>query len=149
MPCWGAAALLVVAGRRVSAPADPIEQVRWLYEAALVRFDYEAVAARLHPECEFRNPDHAIEPGVRHGPQEFCRVFENLNQMFEYEGAGIEEIRALDEKVVVTYRARGKSRASGIPIDQAFGHLWVFEGGKVKSLEWFATFEEALAAALP
>jgi len=126
-----------------------IEQVRWLYEAALVRFDYEGFAARLHPECEFRNPDHAIEPGVRRGPQEVCRVFEGLNEMFEYEGAGVEEIRALDDKVVVAYRARGKSRASGIPIDQAFGHLWVFEDGKVRILEWFSSFHEALEAASP
>ena len=48
--------------------------------------------------------------------------------------------------MVVGYRAIGMGRESGVPIDQRFGHVWKFEDGKVKSLEWFASFDEALAA---
>jgi ketosteroid isomerase-like protein len=113
---------------------------------AFERGDYDAIRRYLHDDCEFRNPEHAIEPGVRRGPEAFCRALENVNQMIDFTSE-FEEIRPVGDMVVVGYRAVGHGRESGVPIDQRFGHIWTFQDGKVKSVEWFSSFEEALAAA--
>jgi ketosteroid isomerase-like protein len=127
------------------AERDHVAIVRAIFDA-FQRGEYDSIMAELRDDCEFRNPDHAIEPGIRHGPAAFRRALENVNQILEFT-VEFEELRSMGDTVVVGYRALGKGRESGVPIDQRFGHVWKFEDGKVKSLEWFASFDEALAAA--
>jgi ketosteroid isomerase-like protein len=129
----------------VEAERDPVAVVRAIF-AAFESGEYGGIMAELHEECEFRNPEHAIEPGIRRGPVEFRRALENVNQILEFT-VEFEEMRRIGDTVVVGYRAIGKGRESGVPIDQRFGHVWKFEDGKVKSLEWFSSYHEALAAA--
>ena len=113
---------------------------------AFERGEYDGIVDDLHEQCEFRNPDYAIEPGIRRGRPAFIRALQNVNQIIEFK-IDLEEIRPIGDLVVVGYRAVGAGRESGVPIDQHFGHVWIFEDGKVKSLEWFRSFDEALAAA--
>ncbi len=124
---------------------DHVALMRRMF-AAFQSGDYEAIMGALHEDCEFRNPDYAIEPGIRRGPAAFRRALENLEQTLEFT-AEFEEIQELDDTVVVGYRVIGKGRESGAPLDQRFGQVWKFEDGKVKSLEWFSSFDEALTAA--
>jgi ketosteroid isomerase-like protein len=123
---------------------DHVAVVRTIFDA-FERGDYDGIMAELRDDCEFRNPEHAIEPGVRRGPAEFRRALENVNEILEFT-VEFEELHRIGDAVVVGYRATGTGRESGVPIDQRFGHIWIFEDGKVKSLEWFASFDEALAA---
>jgi ketosteroid isomerase-like protein len=129
----------------VEAERDPVALMRRMFDA-FQSGDYDAIMGALHEDCEFRNPEHAIEPGIRRGPAEFRRALENVNQILEFT-IEFEEIRRSGDTVVVGYRAIGKGRESGVPIDQRFGHVWKFEDGKVKTLEWFSSFDEALAGA--
>ena len=132
---------------RPDAGRDNVAVVRMIFDA-FERGDYDGIMAELHPDCEFRNPDYAIEPGVRRGPAEFRRALESVNQLLEFT-VEFEELRRIDDAVVVGYRAIGTGRESRAPIDQRFGHVWRFADGKVKSMEWFMSFDEALAAASP
>jgi ketosteroid isomerase-like protein len=124
---------------------DLIAVVRKIFDA-FERGDYDGIMGLLRDDCEFRNPEYAIEPGIRRGRAGFIRALQNVNQILEFR-IDLEEIRPIGDLVVVGYRAIGAGRESGVPIDQHFGHVWTFEDGKVKSLEWFRSFDEALAAA--
>jgi len=124
---------------------DLVAVVRKIFDA-FERGDYDGIMGLLRDDCEFRNPEHAIEPGVRHGPAEFRRALENVNQILDFT-VEFEEMRHIRDTVVVGYRAIGAGKESGVPIDQRFGSVWRFEGGKVKSMAWFSSFDEALAAA--
>ena len=119
--------------------------VRRIFDA-FERGDYDGIMGELRDDVEFRNPAHAIESGIRRGPAGFRRALENVNQIIEFT-VEFEEMRQIGDTVVVGYRAIGTGRESGVPIDQRFGHVWTFEGGKVKSLEWFRSYDEALTAA--
>lgn len=113
---------------------------------AFERGDYDSIIGDLSDDCEFRNPEYAIEPGIRRGRAAFIRALQNVNQIIEFT-IELEELHPIGDLVIVGYRAVGTGRESGAPIDQRFGHVWAFENGKVKSLEWFRSYEEALAAA--
>ena len=120
--------------------------VHALYDA-FIRGDFAEIAPKLHPAVEYRNPGHAIEPGVRTGPEGFEEALRSLDDLFEFTDVGIDDVRRVGDRVVVAYRSVGRAKGSGIPIDQRFGHVWTFEGDKVRAFEWFGTFDDALAAA--
>lgn len=113
---------------------------------AFERGEYDAIIGDLHDDCEFRNPEYAIEPGIRRGRAAFIRALQNVNQIIEFR-IELEELHPLGDMVIVGYRAVGTGRESGVPIDQRFGHVWTFQDGKVKSLEWFRSYDDALMAA--
>ena len=108
--------------------------------------EYDAIIGDLHDDCEFRNPEYAIEPGIRRGRAAFIRALQNVNQIIEFR-IELEELHPLGDMVIVGYRAVGSGKESGVPIDQRFGHVWTFQDGKVKSLEWFRSYDDALTAA--
>ena len=113
---------------------------------AFERGEYDGIIGDLHDDCEFRNPEYAIEPGIRRGRAAFVRALQNVNQIIEFR-IELEELHPLGDMVIVGYRAIGTGRESGVPIDQRFGHVWTFQDGKVKSLEWFRSYDDALTAA--
>ena len=113
---------------------------------AFERGEYDEIIDDLHDDCEFRNPEYAIEPGIRRGRAAFIRALQNVNQIIDFR-IEVEELHPLGAAVIVGYRAVGSGRESGVPIDQRFGHVWTFQDGKVKSLEWFRSYDEALTAA--
>ena len=124
---------------------DLIAVVRRMFDA-FERGEYDGIMGELRDDCEFRNPPHAIEPGVRYGPAAVRRALESVNQILEFT-VEYEDVRRIGDSVAVGYRAIGTGRESGVPFDQRFGQVWRFEAGKVKSMEWFSSFDEALAAA--
>jgi ketosteroid isomerase-like protein len=51
------------------------------------------------------------------------------------------------DKVVTIVRQRGKSKASGLPVEMAFGQVWTIRDGKSVRMEMYADAGEALVAA--
>jgi hypothetical protein len=129
----------------VVSDAD-IQMIREGYEA-FARRDTDAMLANLHPEIEWRNPTDAVEPGTRHGHAGFRIAVERLADSIEYSAVEPEEIvEVADDTVVVTLHIGGQGKGSGAPFDQRFGHLVGLRDGKMISLEWFRSPEEAKAA---
>ena len=116
--------------------------------SAMERGDLDAIVAISHPEVEFVNPPTAVEPGTRHG-HDGLRV--GLGGMLEaFEDVQIEPHRIidLDDRVVVTGVFSGRGIVSGYEFDpQPFGFLVTFRDGRMIRYEWFASPEEARAAA--
>ena len=66
-----------------AAERDYVAVVRAIFGAFESR-EYDGIMAELRDDCEFRNPDHAIEPGIRRGPAEFRRALENVNDILQF-----------------------------------------------------------------
>jgi ketosteroid isomerase-like protein len=59
----------------------------------------------------------------------------------------VEELHPAGDKVVAFLRQRGRSKATGLPVDMQFGQVWTFRDGKQLRMEMYSTPEEALRAA--
>jgi ketosteroid isomerase-like protein len=59
----------------------------------------------------------------------------------------VEELHPAGDKVVAFLRQRGRSKATGLPVDMRFGQVWTLREGKQVRMEMYATPEEALRAA--
>ncbi len=127
--------------------ARTVEQVMEGFRA-MERGDVEAVVALADPEVEFVNPDTALEPGTRHGPEglragmgAFLEAFEDLR--FDYD-----RVVDLEDHVVVTGTFRARGRGSGMELPPApFAVVVTQRDGKLVRYEWFNTPAEALDAA--
>ena len=51
------------------------------------------------------------------------------------------------EDVVVVVNQRGRSKATGIPVDMRFAQVWSFRDGRAVRMRMYASVEEALEAA--
>ena len=50
------------------------------------------------------------------------------------------------ERVVVILNQRGRSKATGIPVDMRFAQVWTFRDGQAVRMEMYKNVEEALEA---
>ncbi len=51
------------------------------------------------------------------------------------------------ERVVVILNQRGRSKATGIPVDMRFAQVWTFRDGQAIRMQMYASVDEALEAA--
>jgi ketosteroid isomerase-like protein len=58
-----------------------------------------------------------------------------------------EEFIDAGERVVVILRQRGRSKATGVPVEMRFAQVWTFRDGQGIRMEMYASVEEALEAA--
>ena len=72
---------------------------------------------------------------------------QNLHEQFNYESLEILEIDEGPNGLLVVARLRATGRASGVPIDETFTHVFGLRDGVVVDYRWFRTREEGLAAA--
>lgn len=77
------------------------------------------------------------------GLDEFIKDWLEAWDDFEFE---IEELRAVDDKVVAVARQRGRSKATGVPVDMDLSHVVTFRDGKQWRVEMYASQEEGLEA---
>lgn len=114
--------------------------------AAMAPGDLEGIGEILTDDVEYRNPPTAIEPGVRRGRAEFLDALGRLFDQFDYVAVEPERVEELGDLIAVEVRVRASGAGSGAPIDETFGHLLGFRGGRLASLEWWSTPQDAFAA---
>jgi ketosteroid isomerase-like protein len=127
-------------------PADDEALIRDFYEGFASR-DHALLVRHVSRNVEFHNPEYAIEPGVRYGVEEFVGVVERMHEMFEFRAIETQRWERTGDRIAVAYNAQLRARGSGAPLDTDFGHTLTLREGKVVRLEWFRTYDEALAAA--
>jgi ketosteroid isomerase-like protein len=115
--------------------------------AGMVEGDPEGLADVLHPEVEWVNPEAALEPGTRRGPEEFAVALGRLRDSFQFVELVPETLEEADDgRVLVLVRVKLAGRASGAPGEWRFGHLLTFRDGKLARFQWFPDVAEARAA---
>lgn len=116
---------------------------------AVNRGDLEAFLALWDSDCEYRPALEGAVEGVEgvyighDGIREWWRAF---HDEWSEVRAEVHEIRELGDRVVVLEVLRGRRRASGIPMEQRFGHVLTFRAGMLAVSEDYFSWEEAIEA---
>jgi ketosteroid isomerase-like protein len=102
---------------------------------ALNARDFETLAdlSFYHPEGEFHSLLAGVEGEVYVGGVEGLRKWaEDVDATWENFHAEVLEIHELgDEQAVVVFRATGRAKASGIPLDWRVAQVWTWREGKL------------------
>ena len=125
-----------------------MEVVQGVYDAASRR-DSEAVLALYDPEVELDNTRlQVVSGGIYHGHQGLRSFFRQWNEAWESVDYQVDDlIDAGGDQVVSVVTRHGRGRSSGAEVEVQVALLWTVRDGKVVSVVWFPTREEALAAA--
>jgi hypothetical protein len=87
-----------------------------------------------------------VAQGLR-GTEAVYAVAARMGESFEDVLYEIKETRVLDDgRVLVHVHAFARGRGSGVPIDGTLGHAWVCVDGRVRRLDVYARWDDALDA---
>jgi len=87
-------------------------------------------------------PDQQVYPGVE-GAMRFNAEWAAAWDDWELE---VEDYLDAGERVVVILNQRGRSKATGIPVDMRFAQVWTLRDGQGIRMQMYASVEEALEA---
>jgi uncharacterized protein len=87
-------------------------------------------------------PDQQIYPGAE-GANQFNAEWADAWDGWELE---VEDYLDAGESVVVIVNQRGRSKATGIPVDMRFAQVWTFRDGQAIRMEMYASPDDALDA---
>jgi uncharacterized protein len=114
---------------------------------AMERGDLDSIVAGADPQVEFLNPDYALEPGSRTGPEGFRAGLKSMLEAFEDLEIDVERLVDVDDRVVAIGHFAGRGRGSGAEFSpQPFGLVLTIDAGKLVRYEWFSQPAEALEA---
>lgn len=87
-------------------------------------------------------PEQQTYAGIE-GARQFNADWADAWDDFEVE---VEDYIDAGEEVVVLIRQRGRSKASGVPVEMRPGQVWAFEDGQAIRMQMYASGKEALEA---
>src|SRR4051794_20968867 len=126
---------------------ENVESVRRGYAHFLATGDFREEA--LHPDfvwdmSTFRDwPERQTYAGLD-GAREFMHDWREAGEDWELE---VEDLLDAGESVVAVVRQRGRSKATGLPVEMRFAMVWAFRDGKQVLMRMYASPDEALEAA--
>jgi ketosteroid isomerase-like protein len=131
---------------------ENVEIVRRIYEAVAAG-DSEAVLANYDPgiELDFTGSPFGsmLTKRVYRGHEGLRRLIRERYEAFGQVGDQCRELIEAGDNVVSVVTTRGRGRKSGVAVEQTHCGLWALDAGKVTSVRWFGTRDEALEAAGP
>jgi ketosteroid isomerase-like protein len=114
---------------------------------AMENGDLDTIVASASPEVEFVNPDYALEPGKRIGPEGLRAGLKGMLDAFDDLRVEVNRLIDLEERVVALGCFSGRGRGSGAQFaPQPFGLIFTFHHGKLVRYEWYWTASDALEA---
>ena len=125
---------------------ENVEVVRRGYEHFKVTGAF--LPETVHPDfvwdmSKFRGwPERQVYPGVE-GAMQF--IADWIESWAEWE-LELKELRDADDRVVAIFRQRGRSKATGLPVEMHFAQVWTFRDGKQIRMEMYASPGEAIEA---
>jgi ketosteroid isomerase-like protein len=111
------------------------------------RLDVDAVVELSTPDVAFVSVVFDLEGGGYHGREAIETLFGNIRDTWEELNILVEEIRDLDDVVLVLGRLEGRGRGSGVEVDAPYAVVVELRGGKVSRLSTYLDHGEALRAA--
>ena len=113
---------------------DDVKAIRRIYDA-LSRWDVDELLRDLAHDIEWSLPDTVPWGGTRHGHdgiRSFATIFQD-----HVEGTWAEPDQLLDagDRIVVLGRLRGRARATGLPFEVQFAHVWTLTDGMASPAE--------------
>ncbi len=126
---------------------DPVleQRIRDAY-AAFLRGDVDTALDEFLPEATFRNPEYAIEGGVRQGREELRASFQALHDGFDFTAFEVEQLIEGPDGVLAIVRTEATGKGSGAPFESRFAHMFRLRDQQVVDFAWFRTVEEGRRA---
>jgi ketosteroid isomerase-like protein len=125
---------------------ENVERVR-AFIAAYNRRDFDAAVEHFDPEIEWVLPARQRSDSGR-GPGAAIRFFEDIDEAMEELRLEPQEFIDAGDRVATRLRHHGRGKGSGVEIDEELYHqVATFRNGRIVRMEYFGSWEEALAAA--
>lgn len=124
---------------------ENVEVVKGLYRA-FNRRDMAGLLALLDPDVEWVPVLAVLEGRVYRGHDDVRRWVADLDSDWEFFEVSYEEMRDLDDRVLVFGHWRARGRTSGGESEQPGTWLYELKDGKVVRLQTFTNRDEALEA---
>jgi ketosteroid isomerase-like protein len=125
---------------------ENVELVRRAYEA-VVRNDFDAANALLHPEIEFHTYAKSPAAGVYRGWDAVRRYNEDLFAAFETIRSELDEVVDSGERVVVLGTQRAVPKGGRQEMSVQIAEVWTVRDGLLAERHSYSTRAEALGAA--
>jgi ketosteroid isomerase-like protein len=128
---------------------ENVEVVRRVYEAAGAG-DSDAVFAMYDAgvELDFSRSPFAsvVNETVYRGHEGLRRFFRERSEVMKDVTDHCRELIEVGDKVLTVVASRGRGGHSGVAVERTHCGLWSIRAGKVTSVRWFGTQDEALEA---
>jgi uncharacterized protein len=125
---------------------ENVEAVRRLYEA----FNERGLAGLYEhwdPDIEWHDVAELPDAGVHHGREAAAEAFQRYLDIGGDFKVEVDEFIEAGDEVVAIWRYRARGAASGLPLDQEIGHVWLVEDQRLVRLRQFLSRDKALEAA--
>jgi ketosteroid isomerase-like protein len=122
---------------------EHVEIIRRGYEQFTAKGEIRAHADLIWDVSRLGWPEQQIYSGAE-GAMRFNAEWADAWDDWELEP---EQYLDAGERVVVILNQRGRSKATGIPVDMRFAQVWTLQDGQGIRMEMYASVEEALEAA--
>ena len=126
---------------------ENVEHARRTYERFIATHDVPAEAYDPDFVLDMSTfggwPEEQTYHGIE-GVRAFLAVWLEPFDDFEFE---VEELHDAGDEVVAVVCQRGRSKASGVPVEMRLAHLMTYRDGKQVRAEMYATRAQALEAA--
>jgi ketosteroid isomerase-like protein len=121
---------------------ENVEVIRRGFEHWMATGDFRAGADLAWDVSRLGWPDQQIYPGAE-GARQFLAEWADAWDDWEME---VEAYIDAGQRVVVICNQRGRSKATGIPVEMRFAQVWTLRDGQGIRMQMFASVEEALEA---
>ena len=121
---------------------DNVEIIRRGYVHFLATGEIRGPADLVWDVSRLDWPDQQIYSGVE-GAMQFNAEWADAWDDWEFE---VLDYLDAGERVVVIVNQRGRSKATGIPLDMRFAHVWTLRDGQGVRMQMYASVDEALEA---
>lgn len=99
----------------------------------------------LTEDVEWVNPDDAVEPGSRHGPEGFDEAIRSIFAGWDASRFDPERVIGRGDDVIAVGWLRTRGRA-GLEFTHSHGQIWTFRDGRLARLRWFQSHADTLEA---
>jgi ketosteroid isomerase-like protein len=124
---------------------ENVDLVRAMYDA-FSRGDADAALAYFDPAVVV-DARHRVDGRVGEGHEQLIAILGEWLGTWEDWREDVEEIRSLDDGVLVVSTQRGRGKGSGIEWEGRFAMLYEMEGGKITRWTIYDDPQEGLTAA--
>ena len=121
---------------------ENVRIIRRGFEHWMATGEFRARADLLWDVSRLGWPDQQLYPGAE-GARQFLAEWADAWDGWEME---VEDYIDAGDRVVVILNQRGRSKATGIPVDMRFAQVWTLRDGQAIRMQMYASTEAALEA---
>jgi ketosteroid isomerase-like protein len=122
-----------------SSPREIVERAYAAFNAG----DLDGFMAVVDADAEWHWPPGVADTDVYHGAAEIARGIGLWTESWVDFRMDPEEVLERGDRVFLAVRYEGRSRASGLAIDQTVAHLWELRGPRAVRVRMFGDVDKA------